>query len=187
MKSQKVALSTFFARFSAKILIFFFFVLSVHAALDFSEYDLNSNQVRLLQKMEASGKYTEEYILELAERMHIARTQGPQEPQVYIPPHTDIELEEVVEWARGGAFAAFASYANMKFLADDYRADCPNMALFNFGRATGTEYLKRDVLKEALNMSHFLQVNFSRDKENFPQFFLEQARKFGFSKYLAAQ
>lgn len=159
--------------------------ITAQAALDFSSFELNSNQIRLLQKMEASGKYTDEHILDLAERMHNAQTNPPVSSE-YIPPHTEQELDDTIEWARGGAFAAYASFANMKFLGEEYRADCPNVALFNFGRATGTEFLKRDILKEAINMSHFLQVNFARDKENFQQFFIEEARKYGFAKYLVA-
>lgn len=167
--------------------LFLLFIITAQAALDFSSYDLNSNQVRLLEKMETSGKYTEEYILNLAQTMHDARVNPQRNTRSeYIPPYTEQELEDTIEWARGGAFAAYASYAGMKFIGEDYRADCPNVALFNFGRATGTEFIKRDILKEAINMSHFLQVNFAKDKENFPQFFLEQARKYGFAKYLMA-
>lgn len=152
------------------------------AEVDLSTYDLKPEQIELIRKMEAKGKYTEEFLHKLALAIHKTNTQN--QHQEYIPPYTETELQETIEWARGGAFAAFANYAGMRFLGEEYRADCPNVALFRFGRATGTEFIKTDVLKEALNMSHYFQSNFSRDKESFPEIFKEAARQYGFMKYL---
>jgi hypothetical protein len=93
-------------------------------------------------------------ILKLIENM----LRGDQRPSVYIPEHTALELRQVVIWAEGGAFNAFARYAGIDFDLQTYLNDCPNMAIFNFGRATATAHLSTDVLQLFNGRLHQLEL-----------------------------
>lgn len=107
----------------------------------------------------------------------------------YIPPHTSEELGEVVDWARGGAFAVFAKEAGYEFDKVSYNQENPNQALFNFGRATGTSCLQRDVLNGYVSMAWVLQNALQKSKnasskEAFKKLYKEYAEKLGFEIYL---
>jgi len=173
-----------------KIILIFFLLSLVYigtavAAVDYSGFELKPHQISLLKKLEAKGK-DEAYLLKMAKGFHLYNTTGSsteEEETEYIPPHTDEELKEVQQWAKGGAFSAFLSYTKLSFDSKSYQADCPNWALFNFGRATGVEYLKRDVLKGAINMMSELQYHYAKDSENFQEKFLELAKREGLGAY----
>lgn len=157
---------------------------SALAQIDLSTYTLKPSQVEIIRKFEASGKYTDEFLHRFARAAHNQNLADERRANTYIPPYTAQELEDTIKWARGGAFAAFADYAGYRFLGEAYRADCPNVGLFRFGRATGTEFIPQDVMREAINMSYALQNHLARDRDNFAALFLAEAKKFGFDIYL---
>ncbi len=155
-----------------------------HALVDLSAYDLKPSQIEIIRRFEASGKYTEEFLLKFASAAHNQNIKDEQRANTYIPPYTSEELELTIKWARGGAFAAFADYAGYRFLGEAYRADCPNVGLFRFGRATGTEFISQDVMREAINQSYALQNYYSGQREEFADLFIKDAIRFGFDIYL---
>lgn len=159
------------------------FCFQAMAIIDLSGYNLTEKQTEIFRNFEEKNKYSEEFLLKLARAMHNSNVQK----DIYIPPYTEQELEETIKWARGGAFAAYASFAGMVFDGESYRDDCPNVALFRFGSASGTEFIPQDVMKEAINQSHYFQVLYSRNKDDFQQQFIEEARKYGFIQYLSFQ
>jgi hypothetical protein len=159
------------------------FCFQVYALIDLSQYHLTEKQIEIFRTFEAKEKYSQEFLLKLAQAMHNSNIKK----DIYIPPYTEQELEETIKWARGGAFAAYASFAGMVFDGESYRDDCPNVALFRFGQASGTEFIPQDVMKEAINQSHYFQVLYSRNKEDFQQSFIEEARRYGFIQYLSFQ
>lgn len=158
--------------------------LCAHAQIDISSYELKENQIEILRKFEAKGKYTDEWLHKFAQAMHNQNIRERNQRTAWVPTYTEEELWQTVEWARGGAFAAYAEFAGYKFDGEAYRADCPNVGLFRFGRASGTEFIPVDVAREAFNQSYFLQARLIKDKENFAQIFWEEAQRYGFDKYL---
>jgi len=167
------------------VVMFMSLIVSLRAQIDLSSYQLTENQIKLVRKMESMPeRFSSTRIMELVLSMHESNVNPTPQRQEYIPPHTQQELDETVKWAGGGAFAAYAELAGMKFLNEEYKADCPNWAIFNFGRATGTQFLKVDVISRALSYSHVLQQKYAKDRENFPDFFRKLARDAGFIKYL---
>ncbi len=167
-----------------KVLFLFLISLSIFAQVDLSQYDLKPSQIEIIRKFEASGKYTEEFLHKFARAAHNQNQAEIRRQNMYIPEYTEEELKETILWARGGAFAAYADYAGYRFLGEAYRADCPNVGLFRFGRASGTEFIPQDVMREAINTSHALQTAYARDRDQFPQYFIELAKKYGFAIYL---
>ncbi len=173
-----------------KIILIFFLLSLIYigtavAAMDYSDFDLKPHQLSLLVKLEAKGK-DEAYLLKMAKGFHLYNTTGSsteEQETEYIPPHTDADLLAVQQWAKGGAFSSFLSFTNLSFDSESYRADCPDWAVFNFGRATGMEYLKRDVLKGAINMMSELQYHYANNRDGFEQKFLELAKREGFESY----
>lgn len=159
--------------------------LSLFAEIDISSYELTSSQIEILRNLEAKNKFTDEWLLNFAKAMHNSNIQREARANMYIPPYTPQELDDTILWARGGAFAAYAQFAGMTFDGVAYRDDCPNVGLFRFGKATGTEFIKIDVLKDAMNQSFYFQQTFANDKENFKEKYLEQAQYWGFLKYLS--
>ncbi len=158
--------------------------LSLYAEIDITPYNLSSAQVEILRNMEAKKKFSDEWLQNFAMAMHNSNLQRERQANTYIPPYTQQELEDTIVWARGGAFSAFAQYADMTFDGESYREDCPNVGLFRFARASGTEYIPVDIMREAINQSFYLQHIFSSDKENFKKKFLEEAQKYDMLKYL---
>lgn len=156
------------------------------AAVDFTQFELKPHQLQLLKKLEAKGK-SEEYLIKMAKGFHLYNTTGsstpPQETE-YIPPHTREDLENVIQWAKGGALSAFLNFTPFDFDYENYKSDCPSWALFNFGRATGTEHLDLDVLDGAIRLSTELQFRLNEGLDEFPGKFLEIAEREGFLKYL---
>lgn len=142
-------------------------------------YDLTEQQREVILRLQERGMDHE-----TLHRFAQALERHNQAQDVYIPPHTPAELQAVVDWAAGGAFAAFASNAQIEFDGARYWEDCPNKALFNFGRATAREYLSQDVLTKAINVSTMLTHSYARDPENFPTFYREQIAKTPFAQYV---
>lgn len=154
------------------------------AQVDLTPFNLKPSQIEIIRKFEASGKYTEEFLLNFAKAAHNQNLADERRANTYIPPYTKEELEATIKWARGGAFAAFADYAGYRFLGEEYRADCPNVGLFRFGRATGTEFIPQDVMREAINESYALQSYFANHRDQFAELFYKEAVEFGFDIYL---
>lgn len=163
-------------------LILLICALNTFAAIDFDQYQLTQVQLDLLISMEKKGKYPESTLIKMAESFQ--RHNLKPQRDVYIPPYTEDELWATLRWAKGGAFASFADYAGFSFDGESYRADCPNVGLFRFARATGTEFIKFDIMKDAINVSYFLQQRYARDPENFKEVFITEAKKQGFFQYL---
>jgi len=160
------------------------FNLSALASIDFTQFDLKPIQFELLERMQNRGKYTEENLLKMARSFEKAN-QNENRRSEYIPPHDQQMLEDINQWAKGGAFSAFASNAGVEFLATPYKEDCPSWAVFNFGRATGSEFLKYDILRGAINISTELQYHYANDRENFRANYLKVAEREQFLKYLS--
>lgn len=160
---------------------------SANAAVDLGQYDLKPHQIRLLMKLEERG-YSDEKIRTMAENFQDYNQNGPQDRDEYIPPHTWDELIAVQDWAAGASFSSFAKEAGVEFDNEAYREDCPNWALFNFGRATGTEFVKVDVLMKALKMSYALQQYYAKDaseeKSEFKKEYFRLLQASGFDKYI---
>ncbi|MFT6071063.1 MAG: hypothetical protein ACJAT2_002704 [Bacteriovoracaceae bacterium] len=168
-------------------LVALFFFQTAFAKIDLSPFELKPHQISLLLKLEAKGK-DDAYLLKMAKGFHLYNTTGSstvEEEGEYIPPHTADELEEVVHWAKGGGFSAFLSYTNLKMDYKAYQEDCPNWAIFNFGRATGTEFIKVDVLLGAINISSELQYLYAKDPLKFEVAFLKVANREGFDQYFS--
>ena len=157
------------------------------AKIDFSQFELTEKQRGLLERLEKRGIKTD-VLIRFAKSLERENREGPR--QEYIPPPTPAQLEEVVHWAKGGAFAGAAARAGYRFDFEAYEEDCPNLALFNFGRATATQYLCQDVLSRALQVSTALRIkrfSFSEKGESTPEFsdyFIEYAESEGFGAYL---
>lgn len=155
-------------------------------AIDFDQFKLKPIQRDLLVRMQEKDKYTEETLLKMAKAFERANANESNRRE-YIPPHDAELLADVNHWAKGGAFSSYASYANIKFLADPYKEDCPSWAIFNFGRATGVEFLRYDILRGAINISSELQMHYSRhvnDIEKYREAYLKVAEREGFMQYL---
>lgn len=161
-------------------------MISSKAAIDFSAYQLKDNQIKILKDFEAKGKYSDEWLHKLALAMQKNNKREAYRQNMYIPSYTQEELTETLKWARGGAFAAYADLAGYQFLGELYRADCPNVGLFRFGRATGTEFIPVDVMRDAINTSHQLQTLYAKleNKESYGEIFYELATEYGLDKYL---
>lgn len=169
------------------IALVFGMMTQAQAAVDLSQYNLKPHQITLLKKLEAKG-YSDEKIRNMAENFQNYNLNGPRDRDEYVPPHTWQELMDVTDWAAGASFSGFAQYAGVDFDNEAYRNDCPNWALFNFGRATGTEYIKIDVLAKAINLSYALQQYYSRDesedKSNFKKEYFRLLKEYNFEQYL---
>lgn len=148
-------------------------------ALDYSAFNLTQSQLELLDKLEARG-FSEEQLLKAAATFERENNRRP----TYVPPHTFAQLEEISRWAMGGAFASFAEFAGVEFLADPYKADCPSWEIFNFGRATGSQYFAIDILGRTYSLVGSFQMMYSHSPETFREKYLKVAKEQGFLQYL---
>ena len=110
----------------------------------------------------------------------------------YVPPYDLQLLDDVKAWAMGGAFAINAKRAEVAFDKKAYLEEVPYMAIFNFGRATGTSCLEVDILGSYVSMvwvfdNYFIKILKSEDipEKSFKEFYLEQAEKYGFDRYIS--
>lgn len=149
--------------------------------IDLSHYTLTETQINLLYRFEEKG-YSDDKLEEFASKFHSYNIRTSRDQ--YIPPHTPELLDRVTQWAKGGAIYSFVSYTSYTMDIEAYQADCPDWAVFNFGKATGAEYLKRDILHGVINTNAQLQFLYAKDKENFEAAFIEVAKSEGFFKYL---
>lgn len=145
-----------------------------------SSFTLTELQIQLLTKWDEEKRFDREKLIKFAK----AYEKHNLKPKIYVPPHTFAELSEVMSWAEGGAFAAFAEFAGFAFDNKAYLADCPNWQLFTFGRATATEFLQMDVLLLALQTTGSLQMTYAHHPEKFREIFLKLAKQKGFDIYL---
>lgn len=151
------------------------------AGVDYSSYELTESQLQLLDRLKERG-FTEEQLRKAAETFE--KSNRPQ-PEVYIPEHTWEELLLVTEWAKGGAYLGFAHDAGLEFDREAYLEDCPNVALFQFGKASGTEFLRSDVMTGYYNTAYMLGLLQAKlSKEEFRQRYLELIEQTPFAKYL---
>lgn len=163
-----------------KILGLFLLTASVaHGKVDFSKYTLTAKQIELIERLEKRG-FSDAELSKLAQSFERSNTR----PAVYVPKHTPADLEAVSAWAEGGAFASFAVDANIKFDRAAYFRDCPNWALFNFGRANATEHLGVDVLWKFTNTLVNLNSALVKRRASFRQEYLEYIRPTEFAKYV---
>lgn len=163
------------------LILTLFLSLSVVAQINPDDYDLTPAQRDLVQRLIDRG-LEEHLILKLIENMQRGH-QPP--PQVYIPPHTQDELLAVQRWAEGGAFKSFAQYAGVEFNFQKYMSDCPNMAIFNFGRATGTAHIRTDVLQRFNGRVYQLELLRARlNPEDFRKSYLELIKSTPHYKYV---
>ncbi len=102
----------------------------------------------------------------------------------FIPEHTPADLWAVRKWSVGLAYASFASLAKVRFDSRQHIANCPNPILFNFGFATGMEYLHFDVAQDLINANFYLSYLYRKSPENFQALYLQAIRKTEFKKYL---
>ncbi len=163
---------------------FIFFGVSLQAwALEpnwLDNYTLSATQIRILTNWAQKGTFSDEELIALAQKFH----ENNLKPKPYVPPYTFAELNEVMHWAQGGAFATFAQFAGFSFDNKAYNADCPNRVLFNFGMATGTTYFSIDVMMLTSQTFGSLQIMYSHNPATFPEKFLQLATARGFDIYL---
>lgn len=156
------------------------FLVSAYADFPYEDYDLTEEQRDLIERLIQRG-LDDELLHRLARNME---QQNNPPPPTYSPPHTWDELMAVVNWAEGGAFSSYASYAGVEFDGATYWNDCPNQALFNFGRATATQHLRVDVLSRAISRGEGLAHMLRRSPETFREDYIEQILKTPFAQYL---
>ncbi|TNE97620.1 MAG: hypothetical protein EP326_11170 [Deltaproteobacteria bacterium] len=161
--------------------------ISAFSAVDLDNYQLKPHQISLLKKLEAKG-WSDDKIRDMAEKFEDYNLNGPADRNEYIPPHTWQDLMNVTDWAAGASFSAFAKQAGVTFDNASYWEDCPNKALFNFGRATGTQYLRVDVLVKVSSLSYALQQYFARDtssdKSEFKKHYFRLLETYHFEQYV---
>lgn len=148
-----------------------------------SSMNLTEKQVELLQKWHNENRYPEEKLKKFAKSYEKIN----RETKPYIPPHNYQEIMAVMHWAEGEAFNFFARFAGYKFDSHRYMQDCPNHVLFNFGRATGEQYLRHDVLRLVLMRLQSLQFMYSHSPDTFAERFFQVAKDRGFDVYLTPE
>lgn len=161
-------------------------VLSFHtyAKVDLSSFELTPEQIRSIRKIEATGKRSEQWLLDFAATIEHSNIQRRNHHDMYIPPFTQQLIFDIQNWAVGGSFSSYANEAGVTFDGDAYNKDCPDWAVFNFGRATGTKYLKADVLQLFFGESYLLGQSYAQNPENFKKVYLEEAKRRGFDIYI---
>ncbi len=163
--------------------LFIIFNLSypVFGMINLDQFDLTDKQISLLYKFEDKG-WGEEKLSQLAKAMHNHNIR--QRRVEYVPPHDMRLLLDVRKWASAAAFFNFVKYTRFEMNKDQYLKDCPSWEVFNFGRATGTQYFRIDVLEGVYNMNDALQTKLVNHPEDFENYFLELATSLGFDKYI---
>lgn len=168
------------------IAIFLLSISFAFAAVDLSSFELKPHQINLIRKLEVKGK-SEAELLKMARGFHLYNTTGSSQenPRTeYIPPHTFEELLQTKQWAKGAALFTFIKYTSYSFDGEKYRSDCPNWAIFNFGRATGTEFIKVDVLLGVTNLLSELQRVYSNSPDSFEEKFIQIAKREKLDQYI---
>lgn len=145
-----------------------------------TQYELTETQIETLTDWALEEKFPIDFLHKTA----LTFQKWNQRPTMYIPEHTPQDIIDVTNWAEGTAFLAYASRAGFLFDRAAYDRDCPNMALFNFGYATETVYLKTDVLQKALATTTAFIFAYAGSPDDFSRIYFERAEKAGFSQYL---
>jgi hypothetical protein len=149
-------------------------------AFDYNEWsDLTEVQIASIKKMEARG-VKESTLIAVAK----ASRKRNNRHREYIPPHTQEELIQVQFWAQGDALLPFAELLGYTFDKKTYKEDCPNWAIFGFGKATATQYIKIDVLSLHSKLQYALHIYFTQHPETFEGRFLKIAEELDMMKYL---
>lgn len=147
--------------------------------IDLSPYPaLNAKQIDLIRRLEKRG-LERQTILNLIQVMLKPQPKGPE-----IPPYLPGDIEAVTRWGVGGAFASFARDAKVNFDRDAYLADCPNLPLFGFGKATATQYLHADVLQDFVNYVFILNRHLGDQSRPFRDAYMDEIRQTEFAKYV---
>jgi hypothetical protein len=159
-------------------------IFPLQAALsDLNQYDLTAEQRQLVERLIDRG-LDESLIIKLIDNI-IRQRQDDERRAAYIPPHTPHELDDLTRWTEGGAFNSFSRQAGVAFDGQVYMADCPNLPLFNYARATNSTHLGRDVMQLFNGRVHQLQVMLSRDPESFQDNYLRLIKGTRFEKYIS--
>lgn len=148
--------------------------------LDLSKYPaLTPAQIDLIRRLEKRG-LAEDVIVNYIQLILKPKSEGPA-----IPAYKPGDIEGVTKWAVGGAYKAFARDARVVFDFDRYMADCPNLPLFGFGKATGTAYLHADVMIDFYNEVFELNNKLYDKSRDFREAYLELIGKTEFAKYVS--
>ncbi len=158
----------------------FFYAHAEDHLLWLDQYELTSVQRETLSRWTIEEKFPNSFLHKTA----LAFQNWNQKQEVYIPEHTSQDIQDVIVWAEGLAFATYAARAGYTFDQAAYEQDCPNLAIYNFGYATETMYLNEDVLQKAISTTTFLIFAAADSSANFSQIYFEKAEEAGFSKYL---
>ncbi len=109
----------------------------------------------------------------------------------YVPEYTIDLLQEIDHWSMGGAFSSHARNAGVRFDSEAFIADCPDRAVFNFGRATATNCLEVDVLRGFASaiwvLDNYYRQSLDENSDNpvnFQEVYLEKAEEWGFLQYV---
>lgn len=160
------------------------------AEVDLSSYNLTTEQIKIIRKLEAKGSLSDKVLIKLAKA-----SQKHNEKEIeYIPPHTIEQLEQVKAWAIGGVIQSYAKRAGLDFNNKAYMDNYPvyiegkpNMALFNFGLATGDEFFEIDIMTAALSVqSNLIKAEVNLSTEEFEKHLIQTAKYYDFLKFLIA-
>lgn len=146
--------------------------------VDFSQYELTAEQLDLVQRLEKRG-VADEILVKFINSLNAEKA-----PSIFIPPHTAEDLEAVTVWAEGGAYRSFAKDAGIEFDFHAYMKDCPDLALFGFGRTTGIQYLRNDVLQIFSNTVFKLNAILLANPSRFREAYLQEIQGTQFAKYV---
>lgn len=111
--------------------------------------------------------------------------------EAYVPPYTLDLLQEINLWGFGGALSVHARNAGVEFDSQSFMEDCPNLAVFNFGRATATSCLEVDILNGYASgvwvLDNYWRKSLdeeAREPVNFQEVYLEKAEEWGLLQYV---
>jgi predicted ATPase with chaperone activity len=158
------------------------------AQLDLTAFKLTLKQIAIIRDLEAKGHLSDEVLLKLA----YASQKHNEKKEVYVPEHTNEQLELVQKWAVGGVFQRYANQVGVHF--DDetylksypiYKNGQPFMAIFNFGFITGAEYFEIDIIIAAISVESVLShSSYTMSASDFKDYYLSLAETYDMKKFL---
>ncbi len=161
----------------------------VQAEVNLFHYNLTPEQIKIIRKLEAKGTVSEETLIKLAK----ASQKHNEKKNEYVPEHTFEQLEQVRDWAVGSIFQSYTKELDLNFDGKAYMESYPvrlesgepNMALFNFGLATGDEYFEIDIMTLSLSLQSTLaQAKQGMSSLEFKDFFIELAKAHHMYKFI---
>ena len=157
------------------------FYLTGAFAFEFRDYNLTDIQIKTLKLLLDKG-FSSQKLQAMAEDFE--RINERTYYKEYIPPHTKQDLEDLRQWAIGDVFFHYSKQAGVTFDKETFRKDCPNWPLFGFLRASGTKFINYDIMLGHMNMHFILNLEITRNPDNFRAIYLELAQKHGFLSYI---